>query len=383
MVRLPKYVNSLHCARACRSAAETLSFRRAQEYARLLREQEADSDASSTSEDDDDEQDLDGALDDLEFGGGGAGSDDSAFGENGISDDELLDPSDDDDHDEMGELGSEGETGDEEAEFDAEGLEGWESDGEGGGMTMTFPAEPVEEAAPAPAAPAPAPAPTPKAGAYIPPHLRATVSTPIAPPTTASLASQPPVDPRLRRVLLGHLNKLSSTNLPIILAALETLYASNPRAVVSATLTEIMLEMISGRDDLGESLVVSYAALVAALAKSVGVEFGAGVVARCVELFDAALERNIVARQEGGGRVAGEGEGEGFQGRPGSKECLNLVAFLAELYNFQVVACLLIYDLVRLFVDSGLEELEVELLVKVVKRELGSLCCGSATSEPR
>lgn len=52
-----------------------------------------------------------------------------------------------------------------------------------------------------------------------------------------------------------------------------------------------------------------------------------------------------------------------------SKESLNLLTLVAELYNAGVVGPKLIYDLIRGFIDAGLGEQEVEALLKVVKRE--------------
>ena len=55
------------------------------------------------------------------------------------------------------------------------------------------------------------------------------------------------------------------------------------------------------------------------------------------------------------------------QEEPG-KEASNLIVLVSELYNFQVVSCILIYDLVRdLLSQPQLSEYNVELLLKVVK----------------
>lgn len=325
---------------------------------------------------DDDDEELDS-----EDGGDDDDEDSTEPEEFGIDEDELMDPSDDDDHSEMGELGSEHEDAEEDmlddSDFDSEEEESEEGEegsdegsdeGNSGNMTATFdmPAPP-----PPPSTAAAVAAPT----RYVPPHLRQAGATAAPTPSpfpaevtpAAPSLDSPPEDPRLRRQILGLLNKLSSSNMPSIIAALEAFYTSHPRALVSTTLTSLLLEIVSGRDNLGEAFIITYAALVAALSKSVGIEFPAGVVARCVGLFDEAREKSHLA-------AGGEGDG-GFEGRPGSKECENLVAFLAELYNFQVIACVLIYDLVKLFIDSGLEELEVELLVKVVKRAFFLVAC--------
>lgn len=66
------------------------------------------------------------------------------------------------------------------------------------------------------------------------------------------------------------------------------------------------------------------------------------------------------------------------QDEPG-KESSNLIVLVSELYNFQVVSCILIYDLVRdLLNQPRLSEYNVELLLKIVKSECAitiiSLC---------
>ena len=52
-----------------------------------------------------------------------------------------------------------------------------------------------------------------------------------------------------------------------------------------------------------------------------------------------------------------------------SKESLNLLTLVAELYNVGVVGPKLIYDLIREFIDNGLHETDVEGLLKLVKRK--------------
>lgn len=55
------------------------------------------------------------------------------------------------------------------------------------------------------------------------------------------------------------------------------------------------------------------------------------------------------------------------QDEPG-KEATNLIVLVSELYNFQVISCILIYDLVRdLLSKPQLSEYNIELLLKVVR----------------
>ncbi len=51
-----------------------------------------------------------------------------------------------------------------------------------------------------------------------------------------------------------------------------------------------------------------------------------------------------------------------------SKEPLNLIVCLAELYNFEVISCVLVYDIVRQLLKENIGELEVELLLKILRR---------------
>ena len=59
------------------------------------------------------------------------------------------------------------------------------------------------------------------------------------------------------------------------------------------------------------------------------------------------------------------------------KQPLNILTLISELYNFQVVSCLLIYDLIKGFIDdlgtSGSKgEFAVEGILRVLRCESGS-----------
>ena len=49
------------------------------------------------------------------------------------------------------------------------------------------------------------------------------------------------------------------------------------------------------------------------------------------------------------------------------KECSNLIVLLSELYNFQVVSSILVYDIIRGLLAEDLTEHAVELLLKIVR----------------
>lgn len=49
------------------------------------------------------------------------------------------------------------------------------------------------------------------------------------------------------------------------------------------------------------------------------------------------------------------------------KECSNLMILLSELYSFQVISCVLIYDIIRSLLSAELSEFAVELLLKLLR----------------
>ncbi len=54
-------------------------------------------------------------------------------------------------------------------------------------------------------------------------------------------------------------------------------------------------------------------------------------------------------------------------GKEVGKECSNLVVLLSELYNFQVISCVLMYDVIHALLVGDLTEFKVELLLKVAR----------------
>ena len=52
---------------------------------------------------------------------------------------------------------------------------------------------------------------------------------------------------------------------------------------------------------------------------------------------------------------------------PSGKETSNMAVLLSELYNFQVISCVLVYDIIRGLLDGELTEFKVELLLKVAR----------------
>jgi len=126
-----------------------------------------------------------------------------------------------------------------------------------------------------------------------------------------------------------------------ILSEVESLYRTHPRANVTSSLTFLLLTILSTQQSLLDTFVILHAGFVAALYRLMGVDFGAHLVQTLVERFD---------------QVYGNG----------GKDVINLVVFLSELYNFGVVGPVLMYDLIRVFLEN-LNEIDTELLLKIVQ----------------
>lgn len=196
---------------------------------------------------------------------------------------------------------------------------------------------------------APVPASSERPAKYIPPSLR-----------TAS-GSEDESLTRLRRQAQGYLNKLSEANLVSILAGFEELYRECPRQHVTSTLITLLMGLICERSVLQDTFIILHAGFIAALYKVVGMDFGAELVQKVVETFDA-----------------GGDERGAFQG----KELINLISLLSHLYSFHVVGSPLVFDYIRLFLQE-ITEANTELLLKVIKSMLSLQLFLHNTNDPR
>lgn len=197
------------------------------------------------------------------------------------------------------------------------------------------------------------PAPKKKENPYVAPVVETKEDRPqkyIPPSLRAASNSESESMTRLRRQAQGQLNKLSEANLVSILAEFEKLYREYPRQNVTSTLITLLFGLICERSALQDTFVILHAGFIAALYKVVGMDFGAELVQKLVEMFDAR----------------GDERGQ-FQG----KELINLISLLSQLYNFHVVGSTLVFDYVRLFLEEINEE-NTELLLKIIRSRSSS-----------
>lgn len=152
---------------------------------------------------------------------------------------------------------------------------------------------------------------------------------------------------QLRRQLQGLLNRLSEANLTSILGDVEKIYQANPRQHVTATLLDLLLEMLSDPSQLQETFIILHAGFISALYKIIGTDFGAQAVHRIDEDFKQNYKVHVVEEAAG-------------------KKLANLASLLSQLYNFQVIGSNLIHDYIR-FCLVELSEINIELLLKIIR----------------
>ncbi|KAG5458754.1 MAG: armadillo-type protein [Olpidium bornovanus] len=189
---------------------------------------------------------------------------------------------------------------------------------------------------------------------YVPPHLRKAPAT----------KSEQQV--RLHRQVQGLINRLSQSNIESIFVDVEKLYRENARNDVTSAITEIVLGTVAARSNLLHGFVILYAAFVAGIHRVVGVEFGAHVVQALVELYERHAEeaRKPVLLEDGADAK-------------GAKEANNLLQLLAEMYNFQVVASVLVHDILKSLV-ADLSEVNVEMLLTLIRGQSVFLSRGAS-----
>ncbi|KAI9845401.1 MAG: suppressor of glycerol defect [Sclerophora amabilis] len=202
------------------------------------------------------------------------------------------------------------------------------------------------------------PPPKQRENPYIAPSTSSTTSTSTkyTPPSLRNpSASETESLTRLRRQLQGLLNRLSEANLISILNEVEQLYRQNPRQHVTSTLIDLLIGLICDRSGLMDTFLILHAGFIAAVYRVSGMDIGAMAVQRIVEEFDRLYDPLESIQDRGGGTHV-----------PDSKEVSNLMSLISELYNFQTIGSQLVFDFVRLFLNS-ISETNTELLLRIIK----------------
>ncbi|KAJ2556616.1 suppressor of glycerol defect [Coemansia sp. RSA 1933] len=196
-----------------------------------------------------------------------------------------------------------------------------------------------------------------KVSRYIPPSLR------------RKQAEEEAEDERavaIRKVLQGQLNRLSETNIESIVGQVEGLYAKYPRHYVTDVLTSILLQSIQSRSNMLDTFLYVNAALVGAVYRVVGLEPVAHLVQTMMERFEQFFSQGMADAEAEAEAAADDDEEEESDEMTSGKQSQNLAVFAAELYNFQVISCQLVYDVVRQCTKQ-VNEFTAEILLKVIQ----------------
>lgn len=177
----------------------------------------------------------------------------------------------------------------------------------------------------------------PQAQKYVPPARRQEAGS------DAELLS------RIRRQTQGLVNRLTESNLLAILGDIERLYRDYPRQHVTSMLVDILLVQVCEPTSLPDTLLILHAGFSAAVYQVIGPDFGAQLIQHTVERFKGYYA---------------EASQSDAQNQP--KHTSNLITFMSQMYNFQLLGCNLIFDYIR-FLLNDLSELNAELLLRIVR----------------
>eukprot|EP00057_Strongylocentrotus_purpuratus_P022857 XP_011677331.1 PREDICTED: nucleolar MIF4G domain-containing protein 1 isoform X1 [Strongylocentrotus purpuratus] len=175
---------------------------------------------------------------------------------------------------------------------------------------------------------------------YIPPHKRAEMMG-----QSVDAEKQAKMD-RLRKQLKGAINRLSESNALSISNQIEELYHTNSRNDMNESLSRLIQDACISYSMAPDRLVMEHVFLIAILHSVIGSEVGAHVLQSIATRFD---------------RIHSD---DGNYGD--SKEIDNIIMLFIHLYNFQIVHCVLIYDLIKKLAESFTER-HIEMLLQILK----------------
>lgn len=180
-----------------------------------------------------------------------------------------------------------------------------------------------------------------KSGSYVPPHRRAMMMG-------ENMDSQRKAElEKLKRQLKGLINRLSSSNIVAISREIESLYQTKSRNDMNESLCSIIQDALIIDTMSVDRLVMEVVLLISILHYNVGSEVGAHFLQSIAVKFDElhkALSRHDTE----------------------NKACDNALLILIHLYNFKIVHCCLLYDIIRRLIDSFTEQ-DIEMLLLILK----------------
>ncbi|KAJ2783267.1 suppressor of glycerol defect [Coemansia javaensis] len=197
----------------------------------------------------------------------------------------------------------------------------------------------------------------PSVSRYIPPSLRR---------KQAADEAEDECVASIRKTLQGQLNRLSESNIEGIVAQIEAQYQKHPRHHVTEVLCGLILQAIRSRTHMLDTFLYVNAAVVGAMYRAVGLDPVAHLVQKLMEEFEQQFAQGLADFRAGQDQEAKDGDDDDGAAGGAGKECQNLCVFVAELYNFQIISCQLVYDVIRLCIQD-VNEFTAELLLKLIR----------------
>ncbi|KAK8044882.1 hypothetical protein PG993_004906 [Apiospora rasikravindrae] len=177
-------------------------------------------------------------------------------------------------------------------------------------------------------------APSAGVAKYVPPSLR------------KQAGSVDETEAQLRRRVQGLINRLTDESMVGILKEFSGLYDKFARRSVTTALVDLIIALVCSPEKRPDAFFAMVAGFIAGAQKTLA-----------DHVSELLIERLVLVFKEHHDRASGD------QSDAASK---HIMALLAELYNMQVVASLLVFDYVRLFLGN-LSELNTELLLKIIQ----------------
>ncbi|EDO15987.1 hypothetical protein Kpol_499p15 [Vanderwaltozyma polyspora DSM 70294] len=188
--------------------------------------------------------------------------------------------------------------------------------------------------------------------AYIPPSLRK---------KSLNDNADSQVVAQIRKIVKSSLNKLSDSNIIVIVTSLNVLYDSFPRQYVTEVISEEILSIVNQKEKLLDSFILNYSAVAYSLWRLRGIEVGAYFIQQFVSVFLSHFENQMNKIKDS--NLESKDNLNTPQLLP--KHCNNIITLLSYCYNFGLITCKLLYNIVHMLVATP-NEFTTELLLRIV-----------------
>ncbi|KAG5951464.1 hypothetical protein E4U58_001159 [Claviceps cyperi] len=156
---------------------------------------------------------------------------------------------------------------------------------------------------------------------------------------------------QLQKQLQGVVNRLSDGNFISLAQSIDSMYQVHARGKVTEILTDTILAQIRKPESLNDQFLVLIGGFSAAIYRIKGSSFGSHLVRQLLKEFSEqyALSSDQTVNHAGI-----------------RKEPSNLLAFLTQLYVFEILGCGIVFDYLERLLEK-LNELNVELVLRVCR----------------